>query len=120
MRVVHGQGLRAAFLRLLRAVSLSPRWTPTPISVAKDDKTREAMREATVPADVRALLKDLSLSAFGFDLCHKLGVAAVSDIALLTDADLTKALPAMRVAERRRLLAAVRPPDAGKGQCGAA
>jgi hypothetical protein len=84
----------------------------TPMDVAKDDATRTAL--TTVPADVAALLSRLALSAYGPALVDKLGVAFCADLALLTEADLEKEMPAMRVAERRRLLhaAAVAAPAA--------
>ncbi len=82
------------------------------MDVAKDDATRTAL--TTVPADVAALLSRLALSAYGPALVDKLGVAFCADLALLTEADLEKEMPAMRVAERRRLLhaAAVAAPAA--------
>ena len=82
---------------------------------ARRGEAETAARAATkidatvVPADVAALLARLSLSAHGAALVDVLGVASCADVALLTEADLEKALPAMKLAERRRLLAAVTP-----------
>jgi hypothetical protein len=63
-----------------------------------------ALAAVVVPSDVAALLRRLSLCSYGAALCHKLGVASVSEVAQLTEADVREQLPAMKVAERRRLL----------------
>jgi hypothetical protein len=68
-----------------------------------------AAASASVPADVAALLLRLSLSAHGPALCDKLGVASCADLARLKEAHLKDEVPAMRVAERLRLLDAVAP-----------
>jgi hypothetical protein len=81
--------------------------------VAKDQPMRATLHAAVeaaalaavvLPSDVAALLRRLSLFSYGAALCHKLGVASVSEVAQLTEADVREQLPAMKVAERRRLL----------------
>ena len=78
------------------------------MDVAKDDATRALLRAApvTVPPDMAALLRRVSLASFGPALCDTLGVASVADVQLLTEADFERQLPAMKLAERRRLLKA--------------
>jgi hypothetical protein len=87
------------------------------MDVAKDDATRAALRNtaavnaaAPVPADVAALLCRLSLSQYGPALVDALGVASCADVARLTEAHLKGELPAMKLAERLRLLEAVAAP----------
>jgi hypothetical protein len=65
---------------------------------------------AAVPSDVAALLARLSLSAHGAALVDVLGMASCADIAMFTEDELKEALPAMKPAERRRLVQAVVPP----------
>ena len=62
---------------------------------------------AAVPSDVATLLASLSLSQHGPALVTTLGLAAASDVALLTDADLEQI--GMKPLERRKLLAAAAP-----------
>ncbi len=88
---------------------------PAAMDSAKDDATRSgaaaaaaAVPAAAVPADVAAMLARLALSQHGAALCERLGVAFLCDVAALTDAELQEGLPAMKVAERRRLLAAAK------------
>jgi hypothetical protein len=79
-----------------------------PMDVAKIDATRAALRSgaASVPSDVAALLSALSLSHHGTALVDVLGVSCVADLALLSEAHLKEEVPAMKVAERLRLLKA--------------
>jgi hypothetical protein len=65
--------------------------------------------QTVVPPDVASLLSRLSLSPYGAALCDELGVASCADLERLTEADLEKELPSMRVAERHRLLEGVKP-----------
>ena len=62
----------------------------------------------SVPAAVSSLLSRLSLSQYGPALVAELGVAFVSDLALFSEDDLKEGLPAMKMAERKRLLAAAK------------
>jgi uncharacterized caspase-like protein len=65
-----------------------------------------------VPADVASLLSRLSLSQYGPKLVSELGVCSCSDLALLSEDELKAELPEMKLAERKRLLAEVKPPPA--------
>ena len=60
-----------------------------------------------MPADVAALLAAHALSAHGPALVDALGVESVGDLLLINEVDLEKHMPAMKVVQRRRLLAAV-------------
>ena len=91
----------------------------TPWNMAKDEATREALRETparrpetAVPSDVAALLTRLRLFSYGTELCSKFRILSVADMACLNDATLRAELPAMKLAERMRLLTAVVPADA--------
>ena len=72
-----------------------------------------------VPADVAALLSSVSLSQYGGVLCDHHGVTSVSDLRLFDEAHLERALPALKMAERLRLLAALEPNAAALAAAGA-
>jgi len=80
----------------------------TPLDVAFTTEIRALLLSfrPPVPAEVAALLSRLCLSQYGHALVAELGVAFVSDLALFSEADLKEGLPAMKMAERKRLLAA--------------
>ena len=75
-------------------------------SYASTSSAPAASSSATVPSDVAALLSQLSLTSYGDALVSQLGVASVADLKLLTEADLQDELPAMKLLERRKLIAA--------------
>lgn len=74
------------------------------LDVARQDAAAAA---AAVPADVAALLDQLSMSQHGVALVSQLGVASVADLRLMSEADLEKEVPALKLAERRRLHSAI-------------
>jgi uncharacterized caspase-like protein len=64
-----------------------------------------------MPDDVAVLLAQLRLSAHGAALCGGLGVASLADLSLLQETHLERHVPAMKLAERLRLLDAVAHPE---------
>jgi uncharacterized caspase-like protein len=70
----------------------------------KDAKAKQP--SVTVPDDVAAFLRSLSLSAHATALCE-LGVTSIADLVHVSDAMLRDELPALRPVERAKLIAAV-------------